>query len=103
RSSDVRSPRRGAARRAPPPVRPAPATARAPALRRDLSPGPLHHGRVRLATPMLEPGLDATVQDRVTESMTAVAFGSGDVPVLGTPAVLALAERAACAAIEGRL
>ena len=52
---------------------------------------------------MLEPGLDATVQDRVTESMTAVAFGSGDVPVLGTPAVLALAERAACAAIEGRL
>jgi predicted thioesterase len=35
--------------------------------------------------------------------MTAVALGSGEVPVLGTPAVLALAERAACAAIEGRL
>ena len=52
---------------------------------------------------MLEPGLEATVEERVTEAMTAEALGSGDVPVLGTPAVLALAERAACAAIDGRL
>jgi predicted thioesterase len=52
---------------------------------------------------MLEPGLEATVEERVTEAMTADALGSGDVPVLGTPAVLALAERAACAAIDGRL
>ena len=35
--------------------------------------------------------------------MTAVALGSGDVPVLGTPAVLALVERASCSAIEGSL
>ena len=52
---------------------------------------------------MLEAGLEATVEERVTDAMTAAALGSGDVPVLGTPAVLALAERAACAAIEGRL
>jgi predicted thioesterase len=52
---------------------------------------------------MLEPGLQATVEELVTESMTAAALRSGDVPVLGTPAVLAMAERAACAAIDGRL
>jgi fluoroacetyl-CoA thioesterase len=51
----------------------------------------------------MEPGLHATIEDRVTESMTAEALGSGDVPVLGTPAVLALAERAALAALEGHL
>jgi fluoroacetyl-CoA thioesterase len=52
---------------------------------------------------MLEPGLGATVEQTVTEDMTATALGSGDVPVLGTPAVVALAERAACAAVDGRL
>jgi len=52
---------------------------------------------------MLEPGLEATVEETVTDGMTAEALGSGDVPVLGTPAVLALAEKAACAAIEGGL
>src|SRR5205807_1459957 len=56
-----------------------------------------------LASPMLEPGLESTIEARVTEAMTANALGSGDVSVLGTPAVLALAERAACAAIEGHL
>src|SRR5207248_1568418 len=61
------------------------------------------HGCVRLATPMLEPGLEAAVEERVTDELSAVALGSGDVAVLGTPAVLALAERAACAAIAGRL
>lgn len=35
--------------------------------------------------------------------MTAAALGSGDVPVLGTPAVLALMEEAACAAIASAL
>jgi predicted thioesterase len=35
--------------------------------------------------------------------MTAVRVGSGDVPVLATPEVLALAERAAVAAVAGRL
>lgn len=34
---------------------------------------------------------------------TASALGSGDVPVLGTPAVLALMEQAACAAIADAL
>ena len=52
---------------------------------------------------MLEPGLEASVEIDVSESMTARALGSGDVPVLGTPAVIALAERAACEAIEGHL
>ena len=52
---------------------------------------------------MIEAGLEATVEEIVTESMTASALGSGDVPVLGTPAILALVERAACAAIERRL
>src|SRR5439155_15425584 len=60
-------------------------------------------GWVRRATPMLEPGLEAAVEERVTDELSAVALGSGDVAVLGTPAVLALAERAACAAIAGRL
>lgn len=37
------------------------------------------------------------------EDDTAIALGSGDVPVLGTPAVLALMEEAACAAIASGL
>ena len=52
---------------------------------------------------MLEPGVQASVERTVTEDMTATALGSGDVPVLGTPAVLALVEAAACHALEGRL
>lgn len=52
---------------------------------------------------MIEPGLEASVDEIVTAAMTAEALGSGDVPVLATPAVLALAERAACRALEGRL
>jgi fluoroacetyl-CoA thioesterase len=39
----------------------------------------------------------------VTPELTAESLGSGDVPVLGTPAVLALIEEAACAAIAGAL
>jgi fluoroacetyl-CoA thioesterase len=52
---------------------------------------------------MLEPGHTATIEETVTDAMTADALGSGDVPVLGTPAVLALAEKAACAAIAREL
>lgn len=52
---------------------------------------------------MLEPGLEATVEEIVTEEMTAERLGSGDVPVLGTPAVLALVEGAAVAAVSGEL
>src|ERR1035441_10920487 len=44
-------------------------------------------------------GLRATVRAVVTEDDTAAAMGSGDVPVLATPRLLALAEAAAMAAI----
>ncbi|MGH2674293.1 MAG: thioesterase family protein [Actinomycetota bacterium] len=52
---------------------------------------------------MLEPGLQATVEETVTDEMTAERLGSGDVPVLGTPAVLALVEAAAVAAVADAL
>jgi fluoroacetyl-CoA thioesterase len=51
----------------------------------------------------LEPGLEATLRYTVTEADTAAAVGSGDVPVLATPRVLALAERATVAAVAGAL
>jgi fluoroacetyl-CoA thioesterase len=40
------------------------------------------------------PGLSAEVQLKVTDADTAQALGSGDVPVLGTPRVVAIAEAA---------
>jgi fluoroacetyl-CoA thioesterase len=46
----------------------------------------------------LTPGLTAQVELTVTDADTAQAVGSGDVPVLGTPRVLALAEAATVAA-----
>ena len=52
---------------------------------------------------MIRPGLQATVEETVTEEMTAERLGSGDVPVLGTPAVLALVEAAAVAAVADSL
>jgi fluoroacetyl-CoA thioesterase len=48
-------------------------------------------------------GLRATVSAEVTDGDTAVALGSGDVPVLGTPRLLALAEAASVAAISPHL
>lgn len=48
-------------------------------------------------------GLRATVRAAVTESDTASAMGSGDVPVLATPRLLALAEAAAFAAVAPQL
>jgi predicted thioesterase len=50
-----------------------------------------------------EPGLAAQVTIKVTDADTALSLGSGDVPVLGTPRVVALAEEAAVLAISGRL
>ena len=44
--------------------------------------------------PEFTPGLTARVELTVTDADTAQALGSGDVPVLGTPRVLALAEAA---------
>lgn len=46
-----------------------------------------------------DPGLKLDRQLQVTAEHTAAALGSGDVPVLGTPALLALAEGACVQAI----
>ena len=51
----------------------------------------------------LAPGLLAELRVVVSEADTAIAAGSGDVPVLGTPRLLALAEAASVAAIEPQL
>ncbi len=51
----------------------------------------------------LDPGLAASRSIEVTDADTAVAVGSGDVPVLATPRVLALAESACVEALEGHL
>jgi fluoroacetyl-CoA thioesterase len=51
----------------------------------------------------LAPGLLSFVQIVVADTDTATALGSGDVPVLGTPRLLALAEAAAVAAIGSSL
>jgi len=51
----------------------------------------------------LSTGLRASVSRVVTQALTAEALGSGDVPVLGTPAVLAMMEEAACVAIRPAL
>jgi predicted thioesterase len=48
--------------------------------------------------PEFAPGLTARVELTVTDADTAQSFGSGDVPVLATPRVLALAEAATVAA-----
>src|SRR5919204_2077492 len=51
----------------------------------------------------LNPGLRAGFVYTVTEADTAVTAGSGDVPVLATPRVLALSERASVEAVAGAL
>jgi predicted thioesterase len=51
----------------------------------------------------IQPGLKATTEHDVTDADTASALGSGDVDVLGTPAVVALCERAAVAAVTPEL
>lgn len=51
----------------------------------------------------LEPGLWADAKLVVADADTAIALGSGNVPVLGTPRLLALAEEATCRAVEGQL
>lgn len=51
----------------------------------------------------VEPGLTAAVEHTVAAGDTAAELGSGDVPVLGTPRLLALAEAATVAALAGHL
>jgi fluoroacetyl-CoA thioesterase len=53
--------------------------------------------------PEFAPGLSARVELTVTDADTAQSLGSGDVPVLGTPRVLALAEAATIAATARQL
>jgi len=51
----------------------------------------------------LQTGLSATVEIVVGDDDTAIAHGSGSVPVLATPRLVALCEQAAVAAVEGQL
>lgn len=55
------------------------------------------------SVPSLTAGLTARVELVVTDADTAQALGSGDVPVLGTPRLLALAEAATVAATAAKL
>jgi fluoroacetyl-CoA thioesterase len=48
-------------------------------------------------------GLSATVTRTITEVDTAAAIGSGDLPVLGTPRLLAWFEEATCVAVAAAL
>jgi fluoroacetyl-CoA thioesterase len=51
----------------------------------------------------METGQTTTLQFDVTEADTAAAVGSGDLPVLGTPRLLAWCEAATCAAVADSL
>lgn len=51
----------------------------------------------------LAPGLVGRVTTTVSADDTAIALGSGDVPVLATPRVAALVEAASVAAVDGAL
>ena len=48
---------------------------------------------------MLETGLRHSSELTVTDAVTAIRMGSGDMPVLSTPAMLALMENAAMLAV----
>lgn len=52
---------------------------------------------------MIDEGVSATIALTVSRADTAVALGSGDVTVLGTPRIVALCEEAAVAALAGLL
>lgn len=52
---------------------------------------------------MIQKGLTHTSQLTVTEAVTAIAMGSGDLPVLATPAMMALMENAAMLAVADYL
>ncbi len=52
---------------------------------------------------MLKTGLTHTSSLTVTEALTAKAMGSGDLPVLATPAMMALMENAAMTAVAPEL
>lgn len=52
---------------------------------------------------MPEGAIETTLEFTVTDADTAAAVGSGSLPVLGTPRLLAWAEAATCAAIDPTL
>ncbi|MCR5042634.1 MAG: thioesterase family protein [Bacteroidaceae bacterium] len=52
---------------------------------------------------MIEIGLKHTSELTVDESITAIQMGSGDLPVLATPAMMALMENAAMLAVKDEL
>lgn len=52
---------------------------------------------------MIEIGQKHTSELLVTDAVTAIAMGSGDVPVLATPAMMALMENAAMLAVKDEL
>ena len=52
---------------------------------------------------MIETGNRYKSKTRVTEAMTAKAVGSGDLPVLASPAMIALMENAAMLAVAAHL
>ena len=52
---------------------------------------------------MIEIGLKYTSEITVTEAVTAIKMGSGDMPVLATPAMMALMENAAMLAVASEL
>jgi fluoroacetyl-CoA thioesterase len=59
---------------------------------------------VAYSTPVpLESGLAATAELTVAEGDTALALGTGDVPVLATPRVVRLAEQATVLAVRDRV
>lgn len=52
---------------------------------------------------MLQEGLQHTSQLTVDDTVTAIAMGSGNMPVLATPAMMALMENAAMLAVADHL
>ena len=52
---------------------------------------------------MIEAGLRHTSELTVTEAVTAIQVGSGDMPVLATPMMMALMENAAMLAVRAQL
>lgn len=52
---------------------------------------------------MIEIGLNHTSELTVTDTVTAIKMGSGDMPVLATPTMMALMENAAMLAVADEL
>ena len=52
---------------------------------------------------MIEIGLKHTTELTVTDAVTAIVIGSGDMPVLATPMMMAMMENAAMLAVKDKL